>query len=210
MKRILKTLKGQSEFSSCDVNKPHHIPAKDIAYGHQTWNPIAYHPQSPLHGHFAIRVCVQLLYQIILTDTPLWRDFNAGLMRREVAYRLDAYLPGLARLLYGLNEGLGRRACRNLPDDNLPVAILLYFRTQLYRAVAVIVSRRIHDSTLNEIRVQLERPVLEDGNLGINQLVEVVRKHHCRHSDGNALRTHHQQNRKLCRKHDRLPVPAIV
>ena len=131
------------------------------------------------------------------------------MLRRVIVDAGDFDFVLFGRLLDRSDQAFSRGRGRNLPDDQL-AAVDVDLRAQRDLAVAVLIVADIHQAALLEIRKQLERLAAQLADLGIQELVEIVRHDLRRHADRNAVAAEHQQRRNLHRQHDRLLAAAVV
>ena len=99
------------------------------------------------------------------------------MLRRKIVDGLDADFLLARRLLDGSDERLCLRAGGKLADDEHAghVRLGLDEGAHLDLARAFGVARGVHDAALREVRQNLERLALENGDLRLDQLAEVVR-----------------------------------
>ena len=105
-----------------------------------------------------------------------------------------------------------RLAERNLRDGKRLVVALLNLRTHTHHptTLTVVVLAHVDASTRREVRIELERLVVEIIHRSITDFIEIMRENLARKTHGNAFSTLCQQQRELHRQGDRLLVASVV
>jgi len=95
----------------------------------------------------------------------------------------------------GADQRLGVGARGNFLDDQAALGGLLDARAQLYFADAIFVLSDINQAALLVVGEDLEGLLAQDGDLGFDQLAEIMGQDARGESDGNAFGPQHQQHR---------------
>ena len=166
-------------------------------------------------GALAVGGGVELLDRLLRVGAGGERENDLGVVAGAVVDVLDGDLLGAGGVLDRGDERLGRLAVGKLGHDDLLVAALLAhleLRAHADAPVAVLVAGAVGEAAGGEVGEELRRRlrVLDELDLGAQQLDEVVREDVGRHADGDAVGAEHQQERELAREQDRLLVAAVV
>ena len=158
---------------------------------------------------------IERLDGLVLIGARRKGDFNADLLRREIADRADCDLLLLDRLFNRADHRFGGLHTRKLRDKELVDALFLDARTDLDSAKPLVVFADIHDPARLEIGhdvygSRLLLRLLDDLNLCFQQLDEVVRQNAGGQAHGDALGAEHQEQRELGRQGHRLLVASVV
>ena len=97
----------------------------------------------------------------------------------------------------------------NFADDEV-ASLDVDARAERDFAVAVLVFGGVHDAALEKVGEELERFIAQNGNLGVEQFVEVVRHDVGARSRSETRRAHEQERRNFDGKADRLFVAGVV
>ena len=207
---LLQALQLELELAAEIVHQPFGHQAKDLADGH--------HPRIAAMDHHDVRrdvdlalgVGIELPDRFIGMDAARQLDLDLHLLRRIVVDGGDLDLAGLDRLLDVLHQSLGRNPGRDFADHQRLVVDHVDVGPHPHAAAAIVVFGNIHDAGGEEIGEALERTSFEDRHLGIDKLVEVVWQDAGGETDGDPLRSQHQDHRQLGGQRYRLAVAAII
>ena len=128
----------------------------------------------------------------------------------EIVDALDLDLALARGVLDGANQRVGGGRGRDFLDDDGGLVLDLDLGADLDLARAVLVAAGVHEAAGLEVGQALERLLLEDGDLGLEQLGEVVRQDARGHAHGDAFGAEHEQQRQLAGQGDRLLVAPVV
>ena len=117
----------------------------------------------------------------------------------------------LDRVLDVVDERVRGLAPRERGDHELVLVAVLDHGAHLDLAEAVLVLAHVDHAAGLEVGVELERLLLDEGDLRLEELDEVVRQDRRREAHGDAVRAHHQEERDLRgQEHGLLLAPVVV
>ncbi len=166
--------------------------------------------QAGIGGQFAVGIGVQLFDSLLRIDSASQTDFNLDAFSRVIGDGRNLQLALPSRPLNRGNQRFSSRARRNFPDDNPLVALGLNSGSEANSTLAVVVLPRIHNPALLKIRQYREGAFFEDGDLGLQELPEVMREDMGGHPDRDAVGSQHQQRRHFCRQADGFLVAPVI
>ena len=124
---------------------------------------------------------------LVLAGREQYYDFH--MCGREIVDGANLNLALASCFFDGGDDGFSRSAEWNLSDDELVAFPFFDPGTELDFALAPVVFAGVHETSLREIREELEAFVLEYGNLRFEQLNEIMWHYPSRQSDGDSLGT---------------------
>ena len=161
-------------------------------------------------GDLAIGERIKRVRQLVRADPARRLDLDLDLLRRVVVDALDLDLALVRGVLDGADQRVGRGRGRDFLDDDCGLVLDLEFGADLDFPCPVLVTTGVHESAGMEVGQALERLLFEDGDLGFEQLGEIVRQNARGHAHRDTFGAEHEQQRQLAGQGDGLLVAAVV
>ncbi len=186
------------------------IAAKDLAHRHLNGLVVLNHQDIRMQDLLAIRVCVELLDGLFRVNAAHQSDFDIHLRCGKVVDGRHLQLATLGGTLNGRNQRIRGGIRGHFPNHHLLVAIRLNLGTDADLTQPIRIPRDVHQTARREIGIELERLVLQNRDLRLQQFREIVGEDVGSHTHRNAVRTHHQQRGDFAGKHHGLLVAPVI
>ena len=193
-----------------ELHEPLDVGAEDLRHLHQPRAAVDEHHRARRDRLLAAGEGVERGHRLLRRRPGGELQLDADRLAGEVVDLADGDLLLLDGVLDRLRDGVGGLAPGQLGDDEFALLRGVDARAHLHLAEAVLVVARVHDSAELEVRQKLERLLLDDGDLRLEELDEVVGQDGGGEADGDSVRAQHQQQRQLRGQVDRLLVAPVV
>ena len=186
------------EFALEDINELGGVLAQNLRHGHLNGPIVLDDDNAAGDGDFAIGEGVEGIDQLIGAHAAGSLDLDLDLLGGVIVDALDLDFA-LARGVFDrADQRIGGGRGRDFLDDDGGLVLDFDPGADLDFAGAILVAAGIHEAAGLEIGQALERLLFENGDLGFEQLGEVVRQDARGHADRDAFGAEHEQAAGAC------------
>jgi hypothetical protein len=200
----------QLEFALQQVDQLLRVRPQHLRHGHLHRPLVADDDDPAVQGLLALREGVQRVHQLLGIDSLGHLDRDLHLLGGEIVDRPDLQFPLPGGVLDRPDQRIGGGPRRDLGDHHGVLVLDPHPGADADAAPAVVVLLGVHQAAGGKVGDDLEGAALEDGDLGFEQLDEVVGQDAGGQADRDALGTEHEEERQLAGQRDRLLVAAVV
>ena len=211
VEEVVQLREADLQLAAREEHEPVHVLLQDLRDRHQLRTPRVQHDRARGDGALAVGERVERGLHLVLRLARRELQLDLDVLGGEVVDLAHLHLLLLDRVLDVVDERVRGLAPRERGDHELVLVAVLDDGAHLHLAEAVLVLAHVHDAAGLEVGVELERLLLDEGDLRLEELDEVVREDRRRKAHGDAVRAHHEEERDLRgQEHGLLLAPVVV
>ena len=212
MPAVLQLINQYAEFEAEKLHRAVGAEFQDLAHTHEGGMLVDDDTSIGRNRYFTIGEGIERIDGLVGRDTGIQVNHDFALLGGVIVDFLDLDFTFVVTLHDAVDDAARGGSVWYLANNQSFLILLTDTCTDAHLAAtqAIVVVGHVHQAARREVGIECERLVLQVGDGGVDQFVEVMRQELGRQTHGDAFGALRQQERELHRQRHRLGVTVVV